>query len=265
MDILKKSLAPVTEKTWEELHTQANRILKSRLTARKFVDVDGPKGWDYGALPLGRLDIPDGADKGDVRYGINTVQPLVETRVPFILNIWELDNITRGAQDADLGPMEDAARNIAGFEEQAVYYGFENGGITGLKEATGYKKVSCPKKAEEVLRCVPQGISEFKEASIDGPYLLVVNPTDWREITSYIKGYPLKRQVEQNLEAEIVFCPNIDNMFLVTNRGGDYQLTLGADLSIGYERHDSENVHLYFTESFTFRVLEPNAVFVFEE
>ena len=34
---------------------------------------------------------------------------------------------------------------------------------------------------------------------------------------------------------------------------------MGQDLSIGYAAHDRENVELYITESFTFRILEEKA------
>jgi uncharacterized linocin/CFP29 family protein len=46
---------------------------------------------------------------------------------------------------------------------------------------------------------------------------------------------------------------------LVTTRGGDYELTVGQDLAIGYAVHDRDQVELYLTESFTFRVLEEKA------
>ena len=39
-------------------------------------------------------------------------------------------------------------------------------------------------------------------------------------------------------------------------RGGDFQLSVGQDLSIGYAGSDKETVFLYLTESFAFRVLE---------
>lgn len=264
MDILKKNLAPVTADAWDTITAQAKRIFASQLTARKFVDLDGPKGWDYGAVPLGYLDIPKEGQSGDVTYGITQVQPLVEIRVPFTLNLWELDNITRGAKDTDLSALEDAARHAAEFEEKAIYYGFQQGGIQGLKERSPYDPVACPADAEGVLQCVPEGISQLKQSSILGPYSLVVNPTEWKEITSYAQGYPLKRQVEQNLDAEIIFCPHIQGMFLVSERGGDFRLTQGVDFAIGYEGHDHKEVRLYFTESFTFQVLEPRSVVVFE-
>jgi uncharacterized linocin/CFP29 family protein len=44
-------------------------------------------------------------------------------------------------------------------------------------------------------------------------------------------------------------------------RGGDLELILGQDFSIGYEHHDHQNVKLYITETFTFRILDPS-VFV---
>ena len=38
------------------------------------------------------------------------------------------------------------------------------------------------------------------------------------------------------------------------------ELILGQDLAVGYEAHNKDSVTLYFTESFTFRILEPAAV-----
>jgi len=42
-------------------------------------------------------------------------------------------------------------------------------------------------------------------------------------------------------------------------RGGDFELTVGQDFSIGYLEHDTERVRLYIEESFTFLVLSPQA------
>ncbi len=264
MDILKQSIAPLTQAAWGELNEQASNILKSRLTARKFVDVQGPHGWDFSAVNLGRLNVADEKENNDVQFGIREVQPLVEIRVPFSLNIWELDNAVRGSEDVDISAMEEAARKVAAFEDKAIYYGFDKANIQGLNQKSDYETMTCPRDAEAVLQCVPEGVSKFKQASIEGPYFLVVNPKDWREITSYVQGYPMKRQIEDNLEAEIIFCPNIDNMFLVTGRGDDYKLDIGVDISIGYESHTNKDVQLFFTESFTFRVLEPAAVVIYE-
>jgi uncharacterized linocin/CFP29 family protein len=45
----------------------------------------------------------------------------------------------------------------------------------------------------------------------------------------------------------------------MSTRGGDYELTVGQDLAVGYAVHDRTEVELYLTESFAFRVLEEKA------
>ena len=55
-------------------------------------------------------------------------------------------------------------------------------------------------------------------------------------------------------EGEIIWAPAIDGAFVLTTRGGDFDLTLGQDLSIGYLGHDAETVQLYFQQSMTFQV-----------
>ena len=59
----------------------------------------------------------------------------------FTLNRWELDNLSRGARDIDLGPLEAAAAKIADFEEQAIYSGYSSGGIVGMQKAASNKPV----------------------------------------------------------------------------------------------------------------------------
>ena len=54
------------------------------------------------------------------------------------------------------------------------------------------------------------------------------------------------------VDGEIIWAPAIDGAFLLSARGGDYELRLGQDLSIGYLSHDAEYVELYFQESLTF-------------
>ena len=61
------------------------------------------------------------------------------------------------------------------------------------------------------------------------------------------------------IDGEIIWAPAIDGGIVVSGRGGDYELRLGQDLSIGYLSHDSEHVSLYFQESFSFAVYTTEA------
>jgi len=56
-----------------------------------------------------------------------------------------------------------------------------------------------------------------------------------------------------------VWAPGVEGGVVLSLRGGDFQFESGQDLSIGYLDHDADVVRLYIEESFSFRVLEPDA------
>ncbi len=263
MDILRKSLAPIADGAWLEINKQAFDVLTSILSARKFVDIDGPKGWNYASLSTGRIVVPKD-QKGAVEYGIHQVLPMVEARVPFELNIWELDNVARGAQDIDLSALEDAAREIARFEENLIYEGFPAANVKGLKSCNVYNTPAFPENGEDIIGAVANVLAQFKANSVEGPYSLVLSQKNWEKVNCFVKGYPLRKQLENLLGGSIIMAPNIDGAYIVSVRGGDLKLVIGQDLSIGYKAHNNKTVQLYFTESFTFHILEPAAVAVFK-
>lgn len=263
MDILRKALAPISNEAWKEINETAVDVLSSVLSARKFVDVEGPKGWDYAALPTGRIQVP-ASQKGPLKYGIHQVLPMVEARIPFELDIWELDNVARGAEDIDLGAMEDAARNIAQFEEKAIYEGFKPGGIVGLKSSSEHDVIAFPESTEDIMGAISMGLSKLKATSIEGPYSLVLNTEKWQKVNAHLRGYPLRKQLEGLLGGSIIMAPYVKDAYLVSERGGDFKMVIGQDLSIGYESHSSKKVQLYFTESFTFQVVDPATLVVFK-
>lgn len=260
MDILKRSLAPITEMAWNEIDEQARRILHPLLSARRVVEVDGPRGWDYASVPLGRLEVPKKQPVKGIEYGVHQVLPLAEARAFFNLNIWELDNMVRGSRDIDLSPLETAAKNMAKFEESAVYNGFDPGCVVGMKKSSPYPALTFSGGAEQILETVSKGIATFLKASVEGPYSLVVSVNLWSYLTSYTKGYPLEQHLEKLLGGAVVLNTFMNDSYLLSVRGGDLKLVLGQDLSIGYHSHDTESVRLYFTETFTFQILDPSVI-----
>ncbi len=261
MNILKRELSPITNQAWQEIDRQAKRIFLTQLTGRRFVEVIGPKGWDFAAVGLGRINVPENQRDGDVRFGIHMVQPLVEIRTSFQLDLWELDNITRGATDIDFTPLIDAAKQTALFEEKAIYHGFEPGDIDGLLPVLEYEPLPFSHDPGEFFGSVLEAVAVLNDASVTGPYALVINPLLWADLAATKSGYPLKKLIESTIEGQIIPASVLEDALIVSTRGGDFELILGHDLSIGYESHDDKYVNLYFTESFTFRILDPS-VFV---
>jgi uncharacterized linocin/CFP29 family protein len=265
MDILKRELAPITLEAWTEIDGQATRSLTAALSARKVVDVKGPMGTDFAGVPEGRLEYPAGRNPGDVSYGIYKVHHLVETRIPFDLDITELDNVVRGARDIDLRNLEEAAKKIALFEEKVVYHGLPEANIKGLKLCEAETCMAMGSSPEQLLTAIAEGITTFAGRSMEGPYAFVVGPRIWSGMSAHVQGYPVKMQAENVLGGPVILSPYLsgpyeNEAYMISQRGGDLELILGQDLSIGYERHSERTVTLYITESFTFRILDPAAV-----
>jgi uncharacterized linocin/CFP29 family protein len=196
----------------------------------------------------------------EVPWGKRLVLPLLETRVPFQLDQMELDSIARGAKDADLEPLEDAARRTAFFEETALYKGFEPAGIEGIIPQSVHQPISLPKNTREFPEAVARAKETMTLAGIEGPFVLVLGTEAWAGLMqSGAGGYPPQRIVRNLIDGDPRRSPAIEGGLLLSAAAGNFELTVGQDFSVGYAGHDRESVELYLTESFTFRVLEPKA------
>ena len=259
-DLLKRSLAPLTDEAWQAVDAAAATILKAQLTARTVVDFSGPHGWQFAAVNLGRIDIPKGGADESVPWGVRTVLPLVEVRVPVIIPQIELDNAARGCTDIDLSPLEDAAKRVAHFEDTAVYTGFGPGGIQGIVQEAAHKPVKLPDNPELYPKAVAQGLKELRLAGVPGPYSLVLGVDAYAGLIQAGKGgFPPARIIHDMLGGQILATQVLQGGVLLSSAGGDFELTVGQDLAIGYASHDRSNVELFLTESFTFRVLRREA------
>jgi len=259
-DTLRRSLAPLANEAWGEIDDVAKRALTPMLSARAVVDFVGPLGMDFGAVNLGRVTTAKRAQGKDLAWGVREVLPLVEVCVPFQLDQAELQNLTRGAKDVDLAPLEQAAQRIATFEEQAVYKGLPEASIEGLLAEAAHKPIPFTTDADQYPLAVGQAKSALRMAGITGPCALVVGTKAFQALNQVTRsGQPLASVLERIVEGQVVWSPALAGAVLLSARGGDFELTVGQDLAIGYAKHDVETVELYFIETFAFRVLEPNA------
>jgi uncharacterized linocin/CFP29 family protein len=65
-------------------------------------------------------------------------------------------------------------------------------------------------------------------------------------------GYPIREHLNRLVDGDIIWAPAIDGAFVLSTRGGDFDLQLGTDVAIGYLSHDAETVQLYLQETLTF-------------
>ena len=189
------------------------------------------------------------------------VLALIELRVPFSISLDELQDVDRGAQDIDLGSLDEAVRRLATAENSIVYHGWKGAGIAGIAQAAKHDPIVLGEHCERYPRHVAKAVEALLGAGIDGPYGLALGPEAYTRVleTSEHGGYPLLDHLRKIIGGPLVWTPGIEGGAVVSLRGGDFLFDSGEDISIGYERHDAQTVDLYLSESFSFRVVTPEA------
>jgi uncharacterized linocin/CFP29 family protein len=181
---------------------------------------------------------------------------LVELRVPFELDRQMIDDVERGANDSDWQPAKDAARKIAFAEDRAIFEGYTAAGIVGVRQGTSNPQKSLPADVRKYPKAFAQALSLLRLVGVNGPYSILLSAdayTELAETSDY--GYPVLEHVKRLVEGKIIWAPAIDGAFVLTTRGGDLDLHIGQDVSIGYWSHTGTQVRLYLQETFTFLYL----------
>lgn len=260
MNNLHRHLAPISDAAWADLEAEATRTFTRHVAGRRVVDMI-TLGEEAAAVGTGHLRDLDSPAAG-VRVRRRESQPLVELRVPFTVDRQSVDDVERGAKDADWQPVKDAAKQIAFAEDRAVFDGFAAAGIIGIGPASSNPPVSLPADVRDYPTAVAQALTQLRLGGVDGPYRLLLSAdgyTALAETTDH--GYPIRDHVSRvvGADSEIIWAPAISGAYLLSARGGDYELYLGQDLSIGYLSHDASSIELYFQESLTFLVATTEA------
>ena len=261
MNHLLREHAPITEAGWQRIDDEARGRLLPGLAGRRLVDFSGPRGWDHSATNLGRVEKADvSAIKGVEAYR-RVVLPLVELRARFTVSREELRAGDRGAEDIDFDSLDLAAQRIVETENLAVFSSWPKAEIAGIAECSPHEPIKSKGKLEAYPRHVARAVELLLRKGIAGPYGLALGREEYTRVveTAEHGGYPLLDHLRKILEGPIVWAPGVNGAIVLSMRGGDFAFESGQDLSVGYESHDSDVVTLHLEESFSFRVLTPEA------
>jgi uncharacterized linocin/CFP29 family protein len=259
MNNLHRELAPVSDAAWASIEQEARRTFALHVAGRRVADVAGPDGLGLAGLGTGHTT-PIEPPADGFRAGLRAWRPVVELRVPFTLDRADIDSVERGALDPNWQPVKDAAKQIAFAEDRALFDGYAAAQITGIRQASPNPALSLPAEARDYPDVVSRALSALRLAGVSGPYSLVLSAGAYTAVSETSDhGYPIREHLARVIDGDILWAPAIDGALVVSCRGGDYELRLGQDLSIGYESHDAYTVRLYFQESYTFAVYTPEA------
>ena len=261
MNNLRRELAPISTAAWKQIDAEATRVLKLKLAGRKLVDFDGPLGPTAAAVNTGRRE-PLGKGPADhVEATRRQTLLLIELRSLFEFSREEMDAVERGAEDPELQPLIDAATRIAYAEDTAIFHGYEAGGIEGIDQASIHPILPIPDDFQKYPHSIAEATRLLRLAGVDGPYAIAMGPRYYTGLTQAVGdgGYPVLNVVRKLVDGPLVWAPAVNGAVVLSLRGGDFELTIGTDVSIAYQNHTDEIVRLYLVETMAFRVLTPEA------
>jgi uncharacterized linocin/CFP29 family protein len=261
MNDLLRELAPLSADAWAAIDEEARRTLVGTLAARRLVDFTGPLGLDAAAVNLGRSHELAEPPVPDVEARLRQVQPLVELRVPFELSRPELETVSRGAKDPDLAAVRKSAFQIAVAEDRMVFHGYAAAGVDGICTSADHETLALTDDYFEYHGVVAEAVHALATTGVSGPYAVALGPRCYAGLTRTMSpsGFPVLEYVKRLLDGPIVPASGISGAVVLSRRGGDFELVVGQDFSVGYLDHSSTTVRLYLQESLTFRVLSAEA------
>src|SRR5947209_12646997 len=249
---LYRELAPITDDAWEEIETEATRTFKRHIAGRRVVDVSGPGGPVTAAVSTGRLVDVAAPTEGVVAH-LRASKPLVRLRVPFTLSRTEIDNVERGANDSDWDPVKTAAKKLAFVEDRTIFEGYSAASIDGIRTCSSNPALTLPEDPRDMPDAISQALTGLRLAGVDGPYSVLLAADVYTKVSeTTAHGYPIREHLNRLVDGDIIWAPAIDGAFVLTTRGGDFDLQLGTDVAIGYSSHDADTVQLYLQETLTF-------------
>ena len=158
----------------------------------------------------------------------------------------ELESIDRGADDPDLDPVVDACRALAMAEDTLVFVGNPSADIVGIGTASPHTPIALTDDFDQVPerrrpgRRPAQGGRHRRPVRHRPRAALLRRASSRRPRRAAI---PLLQHLGLILGGPVVWAPAVDGAIVLSERGGDFTLTVGQDASIAYKTHDADDRH----------------------
>ncbi len=259
MNNLHRDLAPISSSAWSQIEEEVARTFKRSVAGRRVVDVKEPGGTVLSSVGTGHRRAIAAPQDG-VNAKLREVKSIVELTVPFELQRDAIDDVERGSNDSDWQPAKDATKKLAYAEDRAIFNGYKAAGITGIREGSSNPQVKLPTDTTHYPAAISNALEQLRLAGVDGPYSVLLGADAYTALSeTNDQGYPVMEHIKRIVNGEIIWAPAIDGGCVLSTRGGDFELHLGQDLSIGYQSHTDKVVRLYLYETLTFLMLTSEA------
>ena len=258
MEFLNRVNAPFGNGVWSEIDSTLNEFLSKRLNIRGIVDFN--ENYDYNDDAISTKAINEVSNKKGL--SISTREPIKMAEIKKVFSIPKsvIEDIKRGIEDYDDSSLANAANEFATVENDMILNGLKEANIQGIisnKEVPSLDVSS----TKEILSGVAQSLGVFNKNFVDGNFKLIISNNTLASLyTQFFDGISVKTKIDDILgQGNIVVNKDIGDKkaLLVSQRGGDFELFSGLDVSLGFEKETKDDIELFLIQTSAFRITGP--------
>jgi|YNPNPStandDraft_1061719.scaffolds.fasta_scaffold00012_42 uncharacterized linocin/CFP29 family protein len=260
---LGRECSPLGEGFWKRLDEIVMNAAKSRLSARRILDVEGPYGLGLKSVPLeDQIDVD-----GEVKVVTSEVLPLSLIQTTFTLGARDIATFEESGFSLDSGSVAEAAMAIAAMEDSLIYEGNEKVAVEGLLNAAGVQSLALGDWDDvgTAANDVIAAISKMDESGFHGPYSLALAPELFNKLYRlYSSGQQSElRHIETIIGSKPVKASGIKSGGVLLASGSQFaSIVIGQDMMTGFIGPDNGDYKLTISESLALRLRAPSAVCV---
>lgn len=254
-----------SDEMWQRIDETAVTAARDILTARRFLEVEGPYGAGLTSVEIGTEHYARPAAETRAAVVASRAIGVAMLQQVFELSIRRVEGHLRMGLPLDLRPVEDAAEAVAWREEELIYHGIPEQGLAGLMNAHGRGTVELHpwEQVEQALNDVIAAADMLDGNGFRGPYALALSPTRYNRLFRRYEGSDMLQldHLSRLCEAGVYKAP-IEGAVLVDPRLG--RIDIGQDLQVGYSANDGIHYRLFASESLVLLLDDPQAICTLE-
>jgi len=254
--------APFGSDVWGALDAAMVEAAKGVLVGRRVLELEGPYGLGMKSVPL-----KDEATASGLIA--STVLPLAMIQEAFDLGARDLANYEKEGVTLDRSAVAEAAIAVAQREEDLIFNGSEELGVSGLMTVEGANSLALSDWSEVGVAAndLIEAVTALDEAGFHGPYTLALAPARYNLLfRRYERGNFSEIEHVKTLVTDGVFkAPVLKDGGVLLATGRQYaSIVMGQDMTVGFIGPEGDRVAFTISETLAPRVRRPNAICVLE-
>lgn len=248
----------------ERIESAALEQAREVLTARRFLDFEGPLGAGVPSLQVGRL-VEEPVDDEGTLISARRALPIPSMHATFRMPTRELQGAQEHQFPLSTTPAEEAAERVALCEERLIYDGHKDLGIDGLLTVPGGGRVPLSDwtKPGAAIGDVISAADKLDAEGVHAPFALVLAPALYNQLFRKYEGSDvlaldhLRRLASGGIHKSHVLK---DTALLVSPDVGP--LVCAQDLQVSFLDMAADTVRFLVTLSVVLRLDDASAVCV---